>query len=232
MKVILFGATGMVGQGVLRECLLDPEVTDVLLIGRASIGGMAGKPAKLRERLVPDLADLSSIEGELGGFDACFFCLGISVAGLTEEAYRRITYDLTIAAATTILKHSPALTFIYVSGAGTDSTERGRSVWARVKGQTENALLRMPFKAAYMFRPAIIRPLHGAVSRTRSYRLFYAVLGWLLPILRVFFPRSITSTEAIGRAMLAAVRHGAPRPIVESWEINDLAAPPAIGAAA
>ncbi len=221
MKVILFGATGMVGQGVLRECLLAPDVSEVLAIGRGSVGQTH---AKLRERLLADPGDLSSIEGDLNGYDACFFCLGVSASGLTEEAYRRVTHDLTLAVATTLVKHNPGMTFIYVSGAGTDSTEGGRTMWARVKGQTENALLRLPFKAAYMFRPALIQPMHGAVSRTRWYRWFYAVMGALLPLLKRLFPRSVTSTESVGRAMLVAARRGAARPILESWEIEALAA--------
>ncbi len=166
MKVILFGATGMVGQGVLRECLLDPEVETVLAVGRSSTGQ---QHAKLQEILHKDLEDLSRIENKLSGYDACFFCLGVSSAGLNEQQYRRVTYDLTIAAAKVLVRLNPAMTFIYVSGAGTDSTERGRMMWARVKGQTENALLQMPFRAAYMFRPAYIQPLHGIKTRTRWY---------------------------------------------------------------
>ena len=181
MKVILFGASGMVGQGVLRECLLDPEVTAVLSIVRSSTGQ---QHPKLREIVHKDFFDFSSIESELSGFDACFFCLGVSSAGMSEENYRRITYDITLAAAQTLVKLNPNMTFIYVSGAGTDSSERGRMMWARVKGQTENALLRLPFKAAYMFRPAVIVPLHGIKSRTRLYRVSYAVLGPLLPLLK------------------------------------------------
>ena len=158
MNVVLFGATGMVGQGVLRECLLDQKVQTVLSIGRSATG--QAHP-KLRELVRKDLLDFSPIEAQLIGFDACFFCLGVSSAGMTEEAYRRVTYDITMAAAQTLARLNPAMTFIYVSGAGTDSTERGRIMWTRVKGKTENALLRLPFKAAYMFRPAAIQPLHG-----------------------------------------------------------------------
>src|SRR6266478_2251577 len=186
MRIILFGATGMVGQGVLRECLLDPDVTLVLSIGRTPVGQTH---AKLRERLLPDPGDLSSIEGELGGHDACFFCLGVSSAGMTEAAYRRITYDLTLAAAGTLSRRNPGMTFIYVSGTGTDSSERGRSMWARVKGETENALLKLPFKAAYMFRPAAIQPMHGILPKTRVYRLVYVVFGFLFPLLRIIFPK-------------------------------------------
>ncbi|HXI56585.1 MAG TPA: epimerase, partial [Polyangia bacterium] len=179
MRIILFGATGMVGQGALRECLLDPDVSEVLSIGRTPVRRTAVGPtdAKLREQVLADPGDLSSIEGQLVGYDACFFCLGVSSVGMTEAAYRRITYDLTLAAARTLSRLNPGMTFIYVSGAGTDSSERGRSMWARVKGQTENALLALPFKAAYMFRPGIIQPLHGIVSKTPLYRTFYFLLG-------------------------------------------------------
>src|SRR5579863_720907 len=184
MNVLLFGATGMVGQGVLRECLLDPEVERVLAIGRTSCGQ---QHKKLRELLRKDFSDYSGVENELTGFDACFFCLGVSSAGMTEEAYRRVTYDLTLAAAQVLAKLNPDMTFIYVSGAGTDSSEHGRTMWARVKGKTENDLLRLPFHAAYMFRPGVIRPLHGIRSRTKLYRLFYLLFGWTLSALK---PRS------------------------------------------
>lgn len=167
MKVILFGATGMLGQGVLRECLLDPGVDGVLSIGRRACGVT---DAKLREIVRAGLADLSTVEGELGGYDACFFCLGTSSAGMSEADYRHVTYDVTLAAARAIVKQSPGLTFVYVSGAGTDSTEKGRTMWARVKGATENALLAMPFKAAYLFRPAYIQPMHGAKASGRGTR--------------------------------------------------------------
>lgn len=225
MKVILFGATGMVGQGVLRECLLDPDVDGVLVIGRASVSRIGVSHPKLRERLLPDLAGIGAIESDLAGYDACFFCLGVTSAGMTEAAYRHVTYDLTMAAATAVLAQNPGMTFVFVSGRGTDSTEQGRSMWARVKGKTENALLRMPFKAAYMFRPAIIRAVNGEVSRTRSYRVLYALLGWwLMPIIRFLFPRSVTTTQNIGRAMLLVTKHGASRPVIESWDIDMLAA--------
>jgi uncharacterized protein YbjT (DUF2867 family) len=158
MKVIIFGATGMVGQGVLRECLLDPDVRRVLSIGRSATGQ---RHEKLRELIRADLLDYSAIENELRGYDACFFCLGITSLGLSEEQYRRVTYDITMAAAKALARLNPDMTFVYVTGAGTDSTEHGRTMWARVKGETENALLRLPFRAAYMFRPAAIQPLHG-----------------------------------------------------------------------
>jgi uncharacterized protein YbjT (DUF2867 family) len=218
VKVLLFGATGMVGQGVLRECLLDPRVESVLSIGRTDTGQ---KNAKLRELLLPDLFSLFAHEGELSGFDACFFCLGVSSAGMKEEDYRRVTFDLTLAVAQTLARLNPAMTFIYVSGAGTDSSERGRSMWARVKGQTENALLRLPFKAV-IFRPAAIEPLHGIKSRTRLYRLLYAVSRPLWVPLRAAFPNVVTTTEQVGRAMLQVARAGAPKKILETPDINAL----------
>ena len=220
MRVILFGASGMVGQGILRECLLDPEVAAILSIVRNHSGQ---HHPKLREIVHQDFLDFSSLEHEMADFDACFFCLGVSSAGMSEENYRRVTYDITLAAARTLVKLNSSMTFIYVSGAGTDSSEHGRSMWARVKGETENALLRLPFKAAYMFRPGLIVPLHGITSRTTLYRVSYAILGPLLPLF-VGFPKYVTTTEKLGRAMLMAAKHGAPKPILESLDINELAA--------
>jgi uncharacterized protein YbjT (DUF2867 family) len=220
MKVILFGATGMVGRGVLRECLLAPEVEEVLSIGRTPTGQ---SHAKLREVSLPSLTELSSISDQLRGYDGCFFCLGVASAGLSEDAYSRVTYDLTVGVARTLVTQNPGMTFIYVSGAGTDSTERGRSMWARVKGRTENALLRMPFKAAYMFRPGLIRPLHGIKSKTRSYRILYTLLGPFLVVAGYVAPSSMTCTDRMGRAMIHAVARGAPKPILETRDINDLA---------
>jgi uncharacterized protein YbjT (DUF2867 family) len=192
----------------------------VLAIGRSATGQ---HHAKLREIKHSNFTDFSKLEGELAGYDACFFCLGISSTGMSEEHYTRITYDVTIAAATTLVRLNPGMTFIYVSGAGTDSTERGRVMWGRVKGQTENALLKLPFKAAYMFRPGIIQPRHGIKSRTRLYRLFYAIFGLYIPFLRVIFPNLATTTDRVGRAMLEAVRHGAPKAVLEAKDINGLA---------
>ncbi len=219
MKVILFGATGMVGQGVLRECLADGDVERILVVGRSPLGQ---RYERLEEIVHRDLFDFSPLESRLSGWDACFFCLGVSSAAMTEEDYRRVTYDITLAAARTLVRQNDAMTFIYVSGAGTDSTERGRVMWARVKGKTENALLALPFKHASMFRPAIIVPLHGITSKTKSYRLFYAVFRPLLPVLRVLLPRYVTTTEELGRAMLAVARAGAPKPVLESRDIRAL----------
>jgi uncharacterized protein YbjT (DUF2867 family) len=219
MQVLLFGATGMVGQGVLRECLLDPTVETVLAVGRRPTG--ATHP-KLRELVGDDLTDLASAEDRLTGFDACFFCLGISSVGKGEEAYSRITYDLTVSVAQRLARLDPGLTFVYVSGAGTDSTERGPRMWARVKGRTENALLRLPFKAAYMFRPGIIRPLHGIRSKTRGYRVLYAVLSPVVLLIAAVAPDSLTTTEKMGRAMIHVAQRGAPSPRLGTREINAL----------
>jgi uncharacterized protein YbjT (DUF2867 family) len=219
VKVILFGATGMVGQGVLRECLLDSGVEQVLAIGRSATGQ---QHAKLQEIVQSDLFDLSSIEGRLAGFDACFFCLGVSAAGMSEQDYRRITYELTMSVAKTMAKLNPEMTFIYVSGAGTDSAERSRMMWARVKGKTENDLLKMPFRAAYMFRPGYIQPLHGIRTKTRWYGALYAVMGPLYPMWKRLLPNYVTTTECLGRAMLNVARHGAPKRFLENQDINGL----------
>ncbi|HEY9134091.1 MAG TPA: epimerase [Dyella sp.] len=219
MKVILFGGSGMVGQGVLRECLLAGDVDEVLAIGRAP---MANRHAKLKDLVCPDLFDYRDVEAQLSGYDACFFCLGVSAAGLDEAAYSHLTYDLTLAAAQTLAAHNPNMTFIYVSGAGTDSTEQGRSMWARVKGRTENALQQLPFKAVYLFRPGIIQPMHGVRSKTGWYQTFYSIMRPFFPLLRAVSPRML-STELVGRAMLAAARHGAPKTVLESNDIYALA---------
>jgi len=217
MKIVLFGATGMIGQGVLRECLLAPDVEVVLSVGRNASGR---EHPKLRELVRADLFDWSSAKGELAGYDACFFCLGISSAGMSEERYRKITYDLTLAAAQVLVEKNPAMTFIYVSGASTDSTGEGKTMWARVKGRTENALLALPFRGAYMFRPGLIVAMNGEVSRTPAYRYAYMFLGWLAPLLAKLSPKSVTTTEKMGRAMLNVARHGAPQRILEVPDIN------------
>ena len=234
MNVLLFGATGMVGQGVLRECLLDTGVDRVLAVGRSAVdpayigraagaAAATGRPAtKLRELIVPDVANLTTIEPELAGFDACFFCLGVSSIGMAEAEYTRLTYDLTLAVARTVVRQSPAATFVYVSGAGTDGTEQGRSMWARVKGRTENELLRLPFKAAFMFRPGAIVPLHGVRSKTAWVRLIYLVAAPIVPLWRALLPNTITTSEQVGRAMLRVAREGYASPILETADINRL----------
>jgi uncharacterized protein YbjT (DUF2867 family) len=220
VNVLLFGATGMIAQGVLRECLLDDRVKSVIAVVRAPL---SFTHPKLRELIHRDFTDFSPLSGECEAVDACFFCLGISSAGKGEEEYRRITYEYTLAAARA-LPTNPSLTFIYVSGEGTDNTQRGRSMWARVKGRTENELLAMPFHA-YMFRPGYIQPLHGATSKTPAYRWLYVGMSWLYPLLRRLVPKHVTTTENLGRAMLAvANRGGTGERILHSPEINRAAA--------
>ena len=218
MNVLILGATGMVGQGVLRECLLDDGVQRVVTLGRTPTG--QAHP-KLREIVHGDLLHLDTVEDRLRDLDACFYCLGASAAGLNEAEYARINYDLTLAVAETLVRLDPDMTFVYVSGTGTDSTERGRVMWARVKGRTENALLRLPFRAAYMLRPGLIIPMHGVRSKTRLYRVFYTVLGPLLPTLKSLFPRSVITTEHLGRVMLRLARSGYSKHVLE---MADLAA--------
>ncbi|MGO9833416.1 MAG: NAD(P)H-binding protein [Polyangiaceae bacterium] len=217
MRVILFGATGMVGQAALRECLLDAGVESVLTVGRSATGQ---KHEKLRELVHPDLTDYSPVSGELAGYDACFFCLGISSAGMSEADYRRVTVDIAAAAGRALVAANPGMTFIFVSGAGTDSTGKSQTMWARVKGEAENAILALPFKGAYAFRPGFIRPMHGIKSRTRSYRVLYAIMWPFVPLAMALFPRQVTTTEKIGRAMLNVARQGAPKRILETPDIN------------
>ena len=226
MNVIIFGATGMVGQGVLQECLRDPAVDRVLVVGRSTVGV---RHPKLRELLRSDVADLGGAAeaGELSGYDACFFCLGVSSVGMKEAAYRAVTHDLTLAVARVLCERNPGapgsrLVFAYVSGAGTDSTEQGRSMWARVKGRTENDLLALPMDA-YLFRPGYIQAGPGTVSKTALYRVLYRVISPAYPLLKRLFPNAVTSSGAIGRAMLAVAASGADTRILGSREINALA---------
>src|SRR5580692_987901 len=220
MKVILFGATGMVGQGVLRECLLDSGIDEVLAVGRSPL--RAQQQPKLREVVHKDFADYSAIEPQLTGYDACFFCLGVSSVGMAEERYRHLTYDIALAAAKTLARLNPQMVFVYVTGRGTDSTEQGSLMWARVKGKTENDLLKLPFKAAYMFRPAGIQPLHGTRSKTAWVQAIYVVTAPLLSLLNWTSPKFMTTTEQLGRAMIKVAREGYPRAVLESEDINRL----------
>jgi uncharacterized protein YbjT (DUF2867 family) len=219
MNVLILGATGMIGQGVLRECLLDPGVERVTTLGRRPTGR---HDPKVREIVHDDLFDLSAIEAQLTGTDACFFCLGVSAIGMTEGSYAAVTHDLTLAVAKSLVRVAPGATFIYVSGRSTDSTEQGRAMWARVKGRTENDLLRLPFKAAYMFRPGLIFPLHGIRSKTRWYQLVYDIIAPLRPIILSLFRSSVTTTEQVGRAMLTVARYGYPTRILETSDITSL----------
>lgn len=222
-RVVLFGASGMIGQGVLRECLLDPDVKEVLSIGRKPLGRAH---AKLREISQADVSDLSAHTALLSEQSACFFCLGVSSAGMSEAEYTQLTHDLTLRVAQALVRANPAMTFVYVSGMSTDSSEQGGTMWARVKGKTENALLRLPFKAAYMFRPGFIEARHGIKSRTPLYRALYVVAAPFIPLLRLALPRQITSTDRIGRAMLEVAKRGAKHAILEPVDINELAGEP------
>jgi len=217
MKAIIFGASGMVGGGVLKECLQALDVEQVLVVGRAPLGL---QHPRLKELVLADLSDYTGHDADLTGYDACFFCLGTSAAGKTEAEYRRITHDLTLAAARVLARLNPQMMFIYVSGAGTDSTERGRSMWARVKGQTENALQRLPLKAVYLFRPGLIRPMDGIVSKTPAYRVFYALLSPLVALAHRAFPNQVLSTREIGQAMLQLARRPSGPAVCEARDIR------------
>ncbi|WKA56470.1 NAD-dependent epimerase/dehydratase family protein [Planococcus shixiaomingii] len=215
MRIIIFGVTGMVGQSALRECLLDDGVQEILAISRKNTNQ---QHEKLKQIELGNVADLSSIEHELTGFDACFFCLGVSSAGMKEEEYRKITYDLTLSVAKTLAELNPQMTFIYVSGSGTDSSEKGRSMWARVKGKTENDLLKLPFKAAYMFRPGGIIPMHGVKSKTKLYQFFYDILKPLNPLL--LKSNTVITSEQVGKAMIQVARAGFSHPVIESRDLK------------
>ena len=218
MNVILFGATGMVGSGVLIECLEDPRVRSVLVVGRKACG--VTHP-KVRELIRSEFFDYTDLRDELRGLDACFFCLGVSSAGMSETDYRRLTYDLTLAAAKALAEVNPGLTFCYVSGEGTDATERGRFMWARVKGKTENHLLRMLPNAA-MFRPGYIQPLKGVRSKTKLYQTGYDVFARFYPLIRRVFPKHVTTTVNVGRAMIRVAVDGSGKRVLENPDINAL----------
>jgi len=212
LKVIVFGATGMVGEGVLHKALHSDAVGSVLVIGRRACGVTHGK---LTEIVHDDFFSYEKIEKLLVHYDACFFCLGVSSIGMKEDKYTRLTYDLTTKAAGTLAKLNPDMTFCYVSGAGTDSTERGSRMWARVKGKTENDLKKLGFKAVYNFRPGFIRPipgLHNAFTASK-------VLGTAYPLLRLLFPNYVCTLDDLGNAMIYVSRHGYPTPILENKDI-------------
>lgn len=219
MKILIVGATGMVGQSALREALFADDVAQVMTFGRTPV---AQQDRKLRQVIAPDLFHADSELAALRNLDACFFCLGVSVGGMNEADYRRLTYDLTLHIAQALLPHNPQMRFVYISGAGTDSTEQGKTMWARVRGATENALLRLPFQAVYCFRPALIQPLHGVQSKTGTYRWFYRLIRPFFPLLRAMRRKVITS-EQLGQAMLNAVRLGHPAGVLEAGDIRTLA---------
>lgn len=215
MRLLIFGATGMVGQGVLRECLNDTRVDAVVTIGRTPSGR---SDPNLQQIMLPDLRAAAENESDLTGFDACFFCLGVSAVGMNEADYTRVTHDLTLAIAEPLARLNPGMTFVYVSGTGTNA--RGRAMWARVKGRTEEALSALPFGATYMFRPGFIQPLHGIVSKTGWYRVLYALTGRVAEPLGRAFPGLVTTTEKVGRAMISVAQNGYRKPILENADIN------------
>ena len=216
LRVILTGATGMVGEGVLLECLQSPAVAHVIVLGRKPTGRTH---PKMRELLVPDLANLSAVESQLTGYNACFFCAGISAVGVSKEEYERITHDLTLAVAQTLLRLNPALTFSYVSGAGTDSTEKSGQHWARVKGRTENELLALPFGAAYMFRPGFMK----ATAGQRNLLKWYPAIAWLYPVARRLAPQFVSTMQEVAQAMINASDFGYSKSVLEVRDIVALA---------
>jgi uncharacterized protein YbjT (DUF2867 family) len=218
MNVLIFGATGMVGQGVMRECLAASDVEKVLTVGRTPTGQ---QDPKLEELVHAEMWDYANVEAELSNYDACFFCIGVTSSGMSEQKYTHLTYDMTLSVATTLARLNPQMVFVYVSGAGADSSETSRIMWERVRGKTENALLKLPFRGVYIFRPGMIQPV-GVKSKTTAYRWFYTLTKPLLPVLRSMLPDQILSTPQVGQAMLAAVRHGAPKRVLESADINAL----------
>lgn len=220
MRIVIFGATGMIGQGVLEACLRDEQVTDVLAVGRTPTGRAH---LKLRELAHDDFADFTTVQNDLVGFDACFYCLGTSAFKMSETQYRRVSYDFPLAAARALLTTNPDLVFTYVSGVGTDSTGTTRMMWARVKGETENALLALSPRA-YMFRPAFVLPLPGTTSKTALYVVLYKVLGPLYPVLRRIAPRYVTTSLQLSHAMIRTAGGGMPRHVLATAHINQLAA--------
>jgi uncharacterized protein YbjT (DUF2867 family) len=220
MKVIVTGATGMVGKGVLLECLDHPKVEQVLTIGRTPLGI---QHPKLKELTQKNFLDYSKVQDQLKGFDACFLCMGVSAGGMKEEKYRELTYDYTLALAKTLLPLNPSMTCTYVSGEGTDSSGKGRTMWARVKGKTENDLLSLGFKQAFMFRPGGIIPLRGIKSKTKSYQFFYNYFLWLLKLIKFIAPDSVVNTSQIGLAMINITERGYDKKIIKPKDILVLA---------
>nr|NQU92608.1 epimerase [Bacteroidota bacterium] len=215
-KVIITGATGMVGKGILLECLDHRDISEVLIIVRNPIN--MDHP-KLKELIQKDFSDFSKVKDQLKGYDACFYSLGISAAGLNEQQYKRISYDFTMALAKTLFEINPEMTFNYVSGQGTDSSEKGRMMWARVKGKTENDLLKLGFKQAYMFRPGVIIPLRGIKSRTKSYQFMYNYFMWLVIIIKAVAPNSVVNTTQIGMAMIHSTFKGYDKKVLKPVDI-------------
>lgn len=216
MKILIFGATGMIGQAVLREALLDPRVDAVTVVGRAPT---RRQDPKLREIIHADMMDIAPVADDIAGCDACLFCLGISSFHMTEADYARTTHDLTLGVASALAARNPDMTFVYVSATGADSTENGRIMWARVRGRTENDLFRLPFKAVYSVRPALIEPMHGVTSRTRYVDTLYRIIRPFVPLIRLLGPNHVCTSEQMGRMMVGLGKHGGPARVVENRDI-------------
>ncbi|TLV03033.1 NAD-dependent epimerase/dehydratase family protein [Dyadobacter luticola] len=216
IRAIVTGVTGMVGEGVLQECLEDPDVESVLIINRKPSGF---SHPKLREIIHKDFQNIKPIENQLSGYNACYFCLGVSSVGMKEPEYTRLTYDLTLHVATILSRLNPDMTFCYVSGAGTDSTEKGGQMWARVKGKTENDLMKLPFKQVFAFRPGLMKARAGA----RNVLSFYKYLIWLYPVIKAIFPNYASLLSQLGQAMLKVTKYGYDKKILEVKDINELA---------
>jgi len=212
IKVIITGVTGMVGEGVLHECLLHPDVESVLVINRKPCGI---KNEKLKEIIHKDFFDLTAIKDQLSGYNACYYCAGVSSVGKKEDEYKSITYDLTMSFAKTLIKFNPEMTFCYISGVGTDSTEKGRSMWARVKGKTENDLLKLSFKDAYMFRPGYIQPTKGLKNTYKAYKIFAPIY----PLIKLLFSKYATTLKEIGLAMINITLYGSEKKVLECKDI-------------
>jgi uncharacterized protein YbjT (DUF2867 family) len=218
LRVIITGATGMVGEGVLLECLENPAIAQVLVVNRHPCGA---KHPKLRECVVPDFLSLDEFTSQLTGYDACFYCAGISSAGMSEAEYTHITYDITLHFAQVVASLNPQMIFLFVSGSHTDSSERGRIMWARVKGKTENALAKLPFRKAYNLRPGFMKPTPGQ----KNLKWYYNVVGWLYPLLHVILPGQVSTLRQVANAMINVTLDGYPRRILEIKDINALAKP-------
>lgn len=221
LKVIIFGSTGMVGKGVLYECIDSENVESILLINRSSLGI---ESKKVKEILHNDFTDFSGIESKMKEYDACYFSLGVSAAGMNEKKYKKISYDFTLAAAKTLRKLNDNMTFIYVSGVGTDSSEKGRSMWARVKGKTENDIQKLGFKETYMYRPGYIQPMKGIKSKTKLYNALYVFSKPLYPLLKLLIPNQITTTEKLGKSMINITLKPYSKKIITNHDINIIAA--------
>jgi uncharacterized protein YbjT (DUF2867 family) len=221
MKILILGASGLVGRGVLRECLLDSDVTEVKLMGRSAIDPAFHLPStKLSQLVMPDMFDYSAVESQLTSYDACFICLGIAAKDMANEVkYERITYTLTMAAAEVVARLNPNITITYVSGAGTDGTGASKSLWIRVKGKTEQALLALPIKRAVMLKPLAVQAMNGETAKNGLYRIAFLLASPVISIARKLLPKYIVTTEQMGRAMLSVAKNGNPKPVLESADI-------------